>query len=192
MQRLHNITKWKRVQHGEAVNFSGTKPRRVRLDVNAPAPVAVYYNTTEGALTFLALVEGRDCIEFHASGEFAITVDGGDLWWDTTDSEDHSFVIPDAVILTEIVERRPRNREMEMMNYMMNANMKRMLDAQREELEGVWARREAAARAAAAKQKPAGDDAGVATKPVGEPDAADVGSDKSADDGDKSGKPAKR
>lgn len=191
MQRLFNITKWKQAGDGTAINFGGTRPRRVRLDVNAPEPVNLFYNDPDGLVTFLARVVGRDVIEFQSYGEFAITIVGGDLWFHTEDGEDHSFAIPDAVILTQVIERRPRNRELEMMNYMMNQNLERRLNAQRAELEQLWAKREAAARAVATQPQPASDDAGSGKKSEPKPVSGDAGGDKPADDAGPSGKAAK-
>lgn len=149
MQRIFNVDKWQRVENGRAVNFGKSDPRRLRIDVNAPDPVKLFYSDGNGETMFLARVCGRDVIEFNALGAFSITVDGGDLWLATVDGEDYSFDIPDAVILTKIAERRPRNLEFEMMQYQANANIERRLQQMRRELDAEWARRQAVAPAAA-------------------------------------------
>lgn len=166
MQRLNNIDKWFAVEDGKAISFENVQPRRMRLDVNAPSPVCLYYASADGEVFFLARVDGRDCVEYGAIGEHSVTVEGGACWMATVDGEDFSFSIPDAKILTKLVERRPRNPELEMMQHMMNRNIDARLAAQRHELEELWARRERAARAAAAKPAPASDEAGSAGKPT--------------------------
>lgn len=149
MQRIHNVDKWQRVEDQRAVNFGKSEARRVRLDVNAPDPVKLFYSDGEGEIMFLARVEGRDVLEFFTTGAFAITVDGGDLWFFTVDGEDYSFSIPDAVILTRIAERRPRNPEFELMQYHANRNIEMRLQQMQRDLEEAWARREQAAPASA-------------------------------------------
>lgn len=166
MQRLFNVDKWLHVEDGKAITFEKANSRRVRLDVNAPAPANLYYADGDGRITFLARVLGRDVIEFASYGEFSITVDGSDVWVHTIDGEDISFAIPDAVVFTRIVERRQRNPELEMMNYMMNANFQRLLEGQRDELEVLWDRREAAIRAEAEKRAPAGAGSADTTQPA--------------------------
>ena len=180
MQRLANIDKWFRIEDGQALNFGNVNPRRVRLDVNAPSPVSLFYADGDGNITFLANVVGRDVIEFAAYGEFAVQVQGGDCWFYTIDGEDVSFSIPDAVTLTKLVERRARNPELELMQHMMNRNLEARMAQQRNELEQLWSRRETA-RLAAASQPPAagapGGD-GIEPEPVG--DNVDAGGDKPA------------
>lgn len=169
MQRAFNIEKWKMIPDGGAVAFAGTAARRVRLDVNAPFEARLSYADSEGEVTFLAKVYGRDVIEFAAYGEFSIIAEGGDVWFYTIDGEVTSFTIPDAVILTKIIERRPRNPELELMNYHMKQNMERRLAAQRAELEELWNKRDTAARAAAAKSAVAGNDGGAVKEPAPKP-----------------------
>lgn len=176
MQRIQNIKSWKQVRDGGALNLSGQDLRRVRLDVNAPGPVRIWYADGNGELAFLAFVTGRDVIEFQAgSGDFSLTVDGGECWFQSVDGEDLSFSIPDAEVLTRIVDRRPRNHELELMNYHMNANIERRYAAMREDMEREWARREAAAKPAAPQPEPAGDGKPLTKEPQS---AASPGDDK--------------
>lgn len=174
MQRIFNVDKWSLLEDGKSVSFGKVEPRRVRLHVNAPDPAKLFYSDPDGTVTFLARVLGRDVVEFGAYGEFSLTAEGGDIWFDTVDGEDISFSIPDAVIITKITERRARNPELEMMQYMMNRNIQRRLDAQRDELVQLWARQQAVAAAAAAKPEAEGGGAGA---------AAESESSSSSDDG---------
>jgi len=154
MQRIGNIDKWFLVEQDKAITFANPEPRRIRLDVNSPSPSQLFYSDGNGEITFLANVHGRDVIELRADGEFSVTVQGADCWMYTIDGEDLSFSIPDAVTLTKLIERRARNPELELMQHMLNQNIERRLNAQRDELDQLWNRREAA-RAAAAVVTPA-------------------------------------
>ena len=168
MQRLFNVDKWVHLEGGKAVHFENPQSRRVRLDINAPSKVQLTYADTEGLLIHLATVEGRDTLEFASGGEFSIISDG-DCWLYTVDGEDFSFSIPDAVVLTKLVERRARNPELELMQHMMNRNIQARMDQQREELEQLWNRREAALRAAPLVAAPAGADKPAGGEPVPAP-----------------------
>ena len=194
MQRIMNVDKWQVMQAGKAVPFASADARRVRLDVNAPAESTLWYIDGNVETTFLALVIGRDVIEFFAVGEFSIGCEGGDCWCYSIDGEDLSFSIPDAVSFTKVVERRPRNPEFELMRYEMQRNMQRMMDKQRDELGRILSQQRAAAEARAAKSPGAGDGkpAGKKPEPKSAPagDAVDVDADGSggATDGDKASK----
>lgn len=183
MQRLHNLDKWKELPEGHTANFENTHARRVRLDVNAPFPVRLYAHDGNGETTFLALVSGRDVIEFAASGEVGVTVEGGGVWLHTVDGENLAFEIPQAESFTKLIERRPRNHELELMNYMMNQNIERRLAAQRDELVALWGRREAAQQPPAAKPSAAGDGAGDNAKPEPAPTDSAAGKSEPANDG---------
>lgn len=184
MQRMYNLDKWSRLEENHVANFESTLPRRVRLDVNAPFPVRLYVHDTEGVSTFLALVHGRDVLEFAVSGEFGVGVEGGDVWLHTIDGEDFSFAIPDAVTFTKLVERRTRNPEVEMMRYQMERNMNAIIENQAVQLERLLDQRERASAARAAQSAPPGDDdAGGKKSQPAKSAAADAG-DKPGDAGD--------
>ena len=68
MQRIHDVKKWKHVAAGGAMNFSDVRERRVRLDVNSSGPATLFYVDGNGETTLLALVHGRDVVEFHLAG----------------------------------------------------------------------------------------------------------------------------
>lgn len=188
MQRLFNIDKWFVVDAGKALNFEKTEPRRIRLDVNSVGPVKLFYADTAGEITFLAQVDGRDVIEFHCLGEFAVQVEGNDCWFATIDGEDISFSIPDAVRLTKIMERRARNPELELMQHLMQKNIVERMEHMRRDMEREWNRRAGASKPAAPQSAPAGADARSTGQP--KPDGGQpVGDEqpKPADGGDKSG-----
>lgn len=184
MQRLFNVEKWQHVGDGSAISFANPEPRRVRIDVNAPLEARIYYAGTDGEVTFLANVFGRDVLEFRAYGEFSLTIEGSDVWFYTVDGEDYAFSIPDAVILTKLAERKPVNKELEMMKHLMNRNIERRLEQQRDELERLWDQRTAAAAAARAVPSDQGVIVGDSlqsqstkrpARPAVEPEPADAG-----------------
>ena len=178
MQRLFNIDKWFVLEAGKALNFENPLARRVRLDVNAPGSAQLFYVTGNGEVTFLANVSGRDVVEFAShGGDFAIQCEGNDVWLYTIDGEDTSFANPGAVVFTKIVERRARNPELELMQHMMKRNLDMRMEAQRSELEQLWARREAAAASRAAQSAAASAPASAASEsqPDGDADAGSGG-----------------
>lgn len=175
MQKIMNLLDWRLVEPGKAVNFERNVPRRVRLHVNAPSPASLYYNGADGEIVLLGRVVGRDVIEFAAEGEFAITAEGGDVWFQTIDGEQFQIVIPDPVILTKIIERRARNPEFDRMVYEMQKNMEARMAQQHDELVALFARREADAAAAAAELEAEGDGAGAAGEQSS--DVSDDGND---------------
>lgn len=163
MQKLYNINKWQCLEAGKVLSFPQTKPRAVRVDVNCPGECEIHYVNGDGETTFLALVRGRDTLDFTTDGKFAITITGNDLWVHTIDGEDLSFEIIDPVIFTRIVARRARSPEMEMMEARMMQNINRRLERQQNELAGNYERRArileekhaAALAAASAAREPA-------------------------------------
>lgn len=187
MQRLSNLTKWQHVKADQALNLSGSDGRRVRLDVNAPFQVRLWHSDGNGEMTFLAVVEGRDVIEFIAPATSSITVEGGELWVHTFDGEVLSVEVADAVKLTKMVTRRPRNHEMEMMAYEMRRNQEAMFEQIRSELRRELVGRNPPPATPTAQSQSAGDAAGTGSESESPELSADGAGDKPADGG--SGKP---
>jgi hypothetical protein len=135
------------VAEGQVLTFENPEPRRVRLEVNSSAETALFYCPADGEVQFLALVHGRDTLEFYVDGAFAVTVesDSNPVNIYTSDGDDISIEIPDAVILTKIAERRRRNPEMEQMALLMQRNMDRRIAQQHAEFERLLAARDARA-----------------------------------------------
>lgn len=191
MQRINNMEKWTHVPVGKSISLDGAAGRRVRLDVNAPGEALLWYSDGDGKLTFLAIVKGRDVIEFIAADQCSITADSCDVWCHTFDGEVLAVENADAVKLTKMVTRRPRNHEMELMAYEMRRNSEQMYASIYDQLRREFVGRSAATPAAAVQPEPARDASGAGKQP--EPDAAssDGAGDESADGG--SGKsPAKK
>lgn len=182
MQRLFNVTKWRRLCEGQAVPFPSERPRVVRLEVNAPRAVGLYIlDVPSGEMVFLARCEGRDTVEFHVGGAFSLVADG-EVYLYTPQGETIHHVNEDPEIYTRITERRQRNPELDAIARAMNLNIERRLAAQRDEFnerirvlqrDRALASRRAADEAAkpSGEGKPADDDPELsASEPV--PDTA--------------------
>ncbi|QCS36989.1 hypothetical protein [Tortoise microvirus 39] len=151
MQRIYNVDKWSKLTPGQALEFVNTKPRNVRLEVNAKAKTALNLIDHDGEVHFLALVEGRDTIEFGVNGPFMLTVgssDGEEVNVYTADGDDISMKPVAKEAFTKIATRRRRNPELEQMIEAQNRNWQRMLERQAHELQLAFDRRLAAASAA--------------------------------------------
>lgn len=178
-QRLFDVNKWTLLEEGKVLRYPSAKPREVKLEVNAPGDSELSYVSDSGEVKFLALVRGRDRVEFHTDGRFGLTVQGNDCYIYTVDGIDISTTILDPVIFTRIVERRARNPEFVAMELRMMQNIQRRLDSQKHELVGYYERREryreqelANARLAAdAPEQPGKDDR------ADTPDTSDPGDD---------------
>lgn len=173
MQRIFNLDKWRTITEGEAIRFAGKWGERViRLEVNARDKVRLFVQEDGDEPAFLALVEGRDLIEFTAKAGFDLMVDGGECSFYTADGQDWSIADVGEETFTKIVERRQRNPELELMMAMAQRNMEERLATQGQELERRFqaaldrANDSAVAAIEALKQPPATPDGG-GTPPSG-------------------------
>lgn len=184
MQTIYNLDKWFRLDEGSKLAMSGGRARKIVLEVNAPAEAALYVDIPGVDPIFLALVKGRDKVEFYAPGQeqFHLMAEGCAVFLYTVDGIDISAVSDGSESFVRIIERKPRNRELELMQYEMRANMQRMLDKQAGEYARLIESRlppraaQSAAEGAAsgAGKEPASDDAGK--QPVPQPAKAGGGS----------------
>lgn len=198
MQRIYNLDKWFRLDEGQSLKMKAGKARRIRIEVNAPAEVALYAIIAGVDPIFLALVKGRDLIEFNAPGgePFEIAAEGTSVYLYTVDGVDVHAVADGSESFVRLMERKPRNREAELMAYHMQENMQRMLNAQASEIERLVERRLAArasldaskGAAAGAGKKPASD--GDGRQPDTKPAETSGGS--AGDDGKPAGDGAGR
>lgn len=188
MQKIYNLDKWFELKEGDALSMKAARARTVRIDVNSPAEVALYIRVGDEVL-FLALVKGRDTIEFSSPGgeEFALLCEGASCYVHSNDGQAVHNVAPDAVSFTKIIERKPRNHDYEVMQFEMRRNMTRMMEQQAGELERIVARRLAAERALT---PPQGTPAGDRGEPAPAGDGAAPGAAAPAADG--GGKAAKK
>lgn len=199
MQRIFNVTKWRTISEGKGIEFPGSRPRVVRLEVNARSEVGLYIIQTNrdpdtGEVQpdderFLARVCGRDTVEFHSAGGFALVVDEGECEIYTVDGDVWMYVDLEPRIFTKMASRRKRSPELEYIAHQMQANMSRLLERQANEIRRDYEQRE---RARAAQPGPAGlpGDAPKELK-TREPQEPDAGDDPDAPGPDKGGKAKK-
>lgn len=183
MQRLFNVTKWRRLCEGQTITFPTARPRVVRLELNAPRAVGLYlFEAETGEALFLCRAEGRDTVEFYSGGGFSLVADG-EVFIYTADGETVHHEAVDPVIFTRMAERRSIHPEIAAIQRTMNINIERRLAAQRDEFNAAILRmqrdRHMAARAAA-------DQAAVA-EPAGVPESVPAAS---TDGGDADDPPA--
>lgn len=165
MQRIYNLDKWFRLDEGQSLKMKPGKARRIRLEVNSPAEVSLYAVIAGVEPIFLALVKGRDLVEFNSPGGegFEIMGEGASVYLYTVDGVDVHARSDGSESFVRLMERKPRNREAELMAYHMQQNMQRMLNAQAEELERRFER---SLSARSALTPPAGAAAGSGKKPA--------------------------
>lgn len=188
MQRMQQITKWKKLEHGQAQTFADGPERRIRLDVNAPDMVQLWYSDGDGVTTFLANVIGRDVIEFHShGGTFSIHADGGELWYYTVDGEVTSVGFPESVSFARVAERRVMSMEAQMIRYEALRNREQMQEYMQLELRRMeQSLRKSIEAEKAPAAKPAAEGDGKPTGKKSEPKAASAG-DEGVDEPDGSG-----
>lgn len=166
-QKLYDLSRWVRMSPGKAHRFRGVKPRTVTVEVNAPQESAIYLGDHDGELHFLALVKGRDKLEFGAEGPFELMTNEGDVFIYSSDGDAVHSELDAPESFVKVMQRRVRNPELEAMMRTMQSNFQRQLEKQMGHYDQLIARsldaRAALAAApvpvagAAPKQEPAGD-----------------------------------
>lgn len=140
MQKIYDLKTWIELPESQRLEFSSDRPRTVRFEVNAPKEAALYVAGDDGELRFLALVKGRDTIEFSADGAFSLMAEGDQLqavWIKTADGDDVSVEHDAPDNFTKIVERRRRNPELELLVAKAMANQERRLAQQEAEIRAL-------------------------------------------------------
>lgn len=151
-QKLYNLDRWVRVEAGKVLPFTLSKPRSVTVEVNAPQETAVSLVDPDGEVHFLALVKGRDRLEFEVRGAFGLVCDQGDVFIYSHDGDAVHSIVEAPESFTRIMTRRQRNPELEAMMATMQANFQRQLDKQAREYGSLIERVAAAAAAQPAPQ----------------------------------------
>ena len=131
MQRIFAIYDWQHLPVGSraTVKTDLRHQRTVRLKVNAPKPMALYLSQEDGEEMFLAHIVGLDEIEFHVQGDYTLLPLGGDVYFNTQDGSNPAVDPIEPASFTQIVERRVRNPELELMERKMAENMERRMAA---------------------------------------------------------------
>lgn len=168
MQRLMDVTRWVRLDSGKQVNFNVLRPRSVSLELNCPQETRIDLIDANGEIHFLALVKGRDKIEFQVLGEFALAVDKDECFIYSDDSEAVHLVNDAPETFTRIMQgRRQRNPELEYLAKKMSENLDRQLAKQARAYEGILER---SIEARTAQPAAAGSSAGAGGEPTSDGD----------------------
>lgn len=152
--RIHNVSKWAALQPGQLLELKGLQPRKVRVELNCPAPTRV--DLVEGDKTvFLCIAHGYEVVEFSAGQDVYLSCTSEDeVWYFTNDGDVTAFDAPEAVSFTKIATRRARNPDLERIMFKAEQNALRREAALRSEFEAAMAARDAAAAAAAVPHDP--------------------------------------
>ncbi|QWY83446.1 hypothetical protein [Rhizobium phage RHph_X92] len=141
MINLNDIDKWVPLAAGESFEFASTRPRPVKLEVNCSAetPLFIQLEGADELPRFLALVKGRETVNFVVPGAFSIFHDCPDpsqdvMLWTADGGKVHRENVS-AATFTKLHERRAVNPEFEYMRYQMEANMQKRLAAQQAQFE---------------------------------------------------------
>ncbi|QIG66825.1 hypothetical protein [Rhizobium phage RHph_X94] len=132
MINLKDIHQWQRLAAGEMFDFPSDRARPVKLEVNASAEVAIYIDLKgEEEPRLLALVKGRETLNFVVPGAFTIFHEGDavDVYFLTADGARVHRENMGADAYTKLHERRAVSPEFEYMRWQMEYNMKRRMDA---------------------------------------------------------------
>lgn len=131
MLRIRDLTKWLRLNGGSKLDFAAGKPRLIRLEVNAPTETRLDLIDEHGEVFFLALVKGRDTVEFETAGAFSLASDADEVYVYTAEAEIVHSIVEAPESFTRIMQgRRTRNPEMEALIHQMNRNFERQLEKQ--------------------------------------------------------------
>lgn len=143
----------------------GDEPEEQKVRPTAYAAIGKSVDGLSGRrVQFLALVEGLDTIEFAVDGAFDLVPVGGDINCHSADGLDVTTRVIAPLIFTKVWDRRPRNRQLEMIEYRQRVNQERF----RQDLIAEMDRREKALDAKAEK---------YAQDRIKEPVAPDAGSE---------------
>lgn len=161
MQRMFNLSKWAELGEGQSIWFPSTRPRVVRMDVNAPGDARLYVVQEGGEPAFLARVVGRDVLEFFVEGAFGLVTEGSTVNVYTIDGDNWAYEDPDPIVFTRVTERRPRNLELEYITMMMSQNVEKRLASQAREMERRFEQRLASVRVPQSSSGPPASRAGA-------------------------------
>lgn len=142
--KLNDLDRWQLLPKGKALQLPSPIARRVRLSVNVPERCNLYVTFETGETRFLASVgPGLDELEFSARGNLAIgrdwpermPDDGEPEFWFLTAEHERPRFESVTEAFAEIVQRAPRNYDLEMMMWRAEQNANRRIAAQFAEME---------------------------------------------------------
>ena len=144
--KLGSLSRWKLFPRDALVLAGGEGERRIRIQINSEAGVALYrvVEGVEDQQLVATTPPGLETVEFVAGGNVglvAATAEGAQVWYQTADDEPTFVEVVDPVIFTKIANRRHRNPEMEEIMFRMQQNMERRLVQTAGEIEAAFERR---------------------------------------------------
>lgn len=137
MINLFSLRDWTSLAEGEVLELKKKRHRSVKLHVNAADDTRLFFVTPGDEPRLLARVCGLDVIAFNHEGQIDIVSDGPILIRTADNERVHTKA--DGEKFTRIMERAPRNPEVEAIYRTMYTNMERRLAAQTAEMQRVFA-----------------------------------------------------
>lgn len=206
--RVLNADLWMKLVPGHVYPFPGEPNRRIRFELNAPAPARldlVVEDDSEAGFHVewhLGTIQGRDSIEFTCGQPvYLLVTSEDDVFYNTSDGDSIAFQNPDAVTFTEpFVGRRVANTDQENMMALMDLNMQRlqrqiendseMMRLQSERLESLLAAQEAAANGQVRADDSERNDGAAGEAAAAAPQPVEAGAGQNAGGSDTPAKPA--
>jgi len=187
--RIHNLSKWSRIEPGNVLHLEGDHLRKIRVEVNCVEPTA--FHVLEGdEPVFLAVVQGHQLLEFAAAGTVDLVPStDGDVWYFTTDGGIDATESIEASFTT-IASRKARNPQLELMMWKQEQNMRRREAALAEELAAF--RASIAAQGVDSDTGEVDDDDATAANGTERSSDGDVGAGEATGAGSEPAKPAKK
>lgn len=133
--RINNLDKWRCLKPGSALDLGGDVQRKFRFEVNCVAPTR--FDVLDGdRLTFVAVVQGLEVLEFTAgAGASLIPTSDDEVWYFTNDGDEIATgASAEAVPFTRIMQRKARNRELEFMMMKAEQRINRRMQEQAAEV----------------------------------------------------------
>lgn len=127
IQKLGDLSRWRVHNEKEAIFFSDHKVRTIRLDVRAAAAVHVYLHTNADGVVvdeFLTVLpSGLSAVEFLGNGCSLVLDSTGPVSYFSPEVEAIWHENVEDETFTTIANRRERNPEVELMEFLMNQNI---------------------------------------------------------------------
>lgn len=129
MQQLGDINRWVSIGEGEVLEFNDRRARPVRLAVNTSRKAELMIQIGSDEPRFLALVEGRDLLQFVVPGAYAIMhrTPEAEVLILTADGDAQHRVNMAEEVYTSLHERRARDPALERMQFEMQRNFDRRM-----------------------------------------------------------------
>lgn len=122
--KIGKIQRFERFPSGTGLQLPGDRPREVKLAVNTEAETRFDFVSEDGEVTFLAVVKGRQNLEFIVDGPGEVVATSeGEVWLSTDEGRHLTYRSEKPSFVTLDFERSPALSEFERMQ--MIANLRR-------------------------------------------------------------------